>query len=166
MARIGIVGHRYFCDQSVVAFISQQCFGLLEQFKALDPALTTISAIAEGADTIFAEAALKLDLPLEIVLPFRDYVSDFPTEDARERYRRLRAAACTEKILPYATRSDEAYEAAMNWVIMQADLLIAVWDGLPSGGTGGTGYAVQQAIELNQPWIHLNTRNQFVIYHW
>ena len=166
VTRVGIVGHRYFNDRSTGEFIYQQSYQFLRQLKLIDPTLITISAIAEGADTLFAEAAIKLDLPLEIVRPFRKYIDDFQSEGASKRYCHLKAAARNEKILPYETRSVNAYEAAMRWVVLRADLLFAVWDGLPPRGRGGTGHAVRQAIKCNRPWIHLNSREKSITYHW
>ena len=166
MTRIGIVGHRYFSDRSTAEFIVQQSYRILARLKRKHPTLITISAIAEGADTLFAESAIKLNLPLEIVRPFQSYIDDFPSADAKERYCHLRAAARKEEILPYETRSEEAYEAAMKWVVMRANLLFAVWDGFPPRGRGGTGHAVQQALSHNRPWIHLNSRNRSITYHW
>lgn len=165
MVQIGVVGHRYFSDNRVEEFVSEKCFCLLKQYKSLYSNLTTISAIAQGADTIFAAAAIELGLPLRIVRPFLDYDDDFPSVGAKRDYYNLREAACSEKILSFTNRSDEAYEAAMKWVVNRSDVLLAVWDGQPSRGRGGTGQAVQQAIQFNMPWIHLDTTNQNIFYH-
>jgi hypothetical protein len=81
-----------------------------------------ISALAEGADTLFAEAALQLGVPLEIVRPFDRYVDDFATRPSRSRYRGLVEAARRETRLPFAAASVHAYEAAMAWVVRACDL--------------------------------------------
>ena len=72
--------------------------------------LRALSAIAEGADTLFAEAALELSIPLDIVRPFQDYAADFRKKVARERYEKLRAAARSEKKLHHHERSDNHTE--------------------------------------------------------
>jgi hypothetical protein len=153
---IGIVGHRYLADQETVAFVSDQCLHILKEARSKHPEVVALSAIAEGSDTLFAEAALSLGIPLEIVRPFDDYVADFETPAARKRYEQLRAAAKTETLLAHQERSDAAYGAAMDWIVRKCDLLVIVWDGLPALGPGGTGSAVKEASQLHRAWLHLD----------
>jgi hypothetical protein len=119
--------------------------------------VVAVSAIAEGADTLFAEAAVTLGVPLEVVRPFEEYDDDFVDAVARKRYMDLQAVARNEVRFEYASRSLAAYEAAMTWVVRTSDLLLAAWDGLPARGPGGTGRAVEEAVRLGRSWIHLNT---------
>lgn len=165
MFRLGIVGHRYFSNEETTAFVVEQCFSVLKTAQAEHPEVVALSAIAEGADTLFAEAALALEIPLEIVRPFNKYVSDFRTGSARWRYRRLRAAARSEARLGYGERSDVAYRSAMNWIVRRSDVLVAAWNGLPAMGLGGTGEAVKQAVRLNRPWLFLNVTDLSVTFH-
>jgi hypothetical protein len=165
MIRVGIVGHRYLDDDRTVMFIYEQCLAILKKTLTEHASIVALSAIAEGADTLFAESALTLGIPLEIARPFKHYASDFVGISARKRYHRLRSAACRETEMPYINRSDEAYLAAMNWVVKRSDILVAAWDGLPATGVGGTGDAVEQAILLNRTWIHLNVTDLSVTFH-
>lgn len=165
MFRVGIVGHRYLTNHETVAFVHEQCAAFLKHAKVEHPDLIAISAIAEGADTLFAEVALALDIPLEIVRPFHDYVSDFRSFSSRERYERLRAAASKETKLTYQERSNTAYKAAMNWIVSQSDVLVVAWDGLAAAGEGGTGEAVNQARKLDMRWLHLDVTNLSVTAH-
>lgn len=165
MFRVGIVGHRYLADAKTVTFVAEHCLTILKQTKVANPDVVALSAIAEGADTLFAEAALALAIPLEIVRPFDDYVSDFKTATSRRRYRKLRSAARSEVELIHQKRSDAAYEAAMNWIVTQSDVLVVVWDGLHAAGAGGTGDAVKEATLLNRPWLHLDVINFSVTFH-
>ena len=165
MFRIGIVGHRYLSSAETIAFVTDQSLSALKQVQAEHSEVVALSAIAEGADTLFAEAALTLDIPLEIVRPFGDYAADFETLESKTRYDELRAAARSELTLTYDERSNVAYEAAMNWIVKQSDLLLVAWDGLPAEGAGGTGDAVKQAVQLNKPWLHLNVTDLSVTAH-
>jgi len=165
MTKIGIVGHRYFHNPTIRGFVAEQCDGILVDTQSRFPDLTAISMLAEGADTIFAQAALDLCIPLEIIRPFRTYSSDFDTPGARERYLRIRGMALNETRLSFEDRSLEAYESAMKLVVARSDLLVAAWDGQPPQGPGGTGHAVQHAVEINKPWIHLDTIHLAVIHH-
>jgi hypothetical protein len=154
--RIGIVGHRYLANKETIAFVREQCGVVLKQARSEHTDVVALSAIAEGADTLFAETALGLDIPLEIVRPFDDYAADFETKDARERYAELRAAARTESKLAHRERSDTAYGAAMSWIVTSSDVVVIAWDGLPADGPGGTGSAVELVIKLNRLWLHLD----------
>ena len=49
------------------------------------------------------------------------------------------------RYMPYKTAGREAYEEANEAVLGGIDRLVAVWDGQPSGGKGGTGDAVEAA---------------------
>jgi hypothetical protein len=163
--RLGIVGHRYIANTETVAFVAESCLAILKRLQAEHENLTVISAIAEGADTIFAEKAVELNIPLEIVRPFEDYAIDFTTASAKQRYERLRSWAHSETILNYAGRSDAAYLAGMHWIVDNSSLLIAVWDGSPARGLGGTGDAIERALSLNRDWIHIDVANLSVACH-
>jgi len=146
-------------------FVKEQCTLFLKEAHSEHPGLAALSAIAEGADTLFAEAALELGIPLQIVRPFADYAADFETEVARERYEKLRAAARTERKLVHKERSDKAYGAAMSWIVANSDVVMIAWDGLPADGPGGTGSAVELVIKLNRPWVHLDVSALSVKFH-
>ena len=165
MIRIGIVGHRYLGSPAVSAFVARQCSAILKHAQATHNNVMALSALAEGSDTLFAEAALTLDIPLEIVRPFEAYAGDFTSESARLRHERLCAAARSEVQLPYVHRSDDAYRAAMGWIVTNTDVLVAVWDGRPAEVGGATGYAIEQANRLHHPWIHLNVTDLQVTFH-
>jgi hypothetical protein len=165
MFRLGIIGHRYLANPEIITFVADQSVAILKQAKSEHSNLVALSAIAEGADTLFAEAALSLDIPLEIVRPFDEYASDFKTISASTRYEELRAAARSESKLFYKKRSDVAYKAAMNWIVDRSDVLVVAWNGLAAEGEGGTGDAVKQVVQLNRPWLHLDVNNLTVSFH-
>jgi hypothetical protein len=97
-----------------------------------------------------------MGIPLHGVRPFHSYVQDFPTKRSRREYLRLRRSACRELALPFARRTLEAYVMAMHWIVSHTDLLVAVWDGAPAIGPGGTADAVQQRMRIGTPWIHVD----------
>ncbi len=155
MLRLGIVGHRAL-DPGAAAFVHAESAALLAGEAAASSGVVAVSALAEGADTLFAEAALSAEVPLEIVRPFRRYEDEFPTEHSRTRYRALVAAARRETRLPFAAGSPRAYEAAMRWVADACDVLVAAWDGAPPRGIGGTAGAVRYAESIGRPVVHLD----------
>jgi hypothetical protein len=151
---LGIVGHRQL-DAEAASFVGSASRRLLSHAIATSADVIAISALAEGADTLFAEAALLAQVPLEIVRPFSCYLEDFPTEPTRTRYQDLAAAARKETTLEFRTRSARAYENAMRWVVESCDVLVA-WDGGPARGRGGTAHAVRHALDIGRPVVHLD----------
>jgi hypothetical protein len=154
--RVGIVGHRVFESATAAQFAADCCAAILRTRIELHRQVTAISALAEGADSSFAAAALDLGLPLEVVRPFARYAADFATPEARGLYERLRAAAYEETTLRFARRSTAAYMAAMSWIVRRSNLLVAVWDGRSGRGPGGTADAVSQAMSEAREWIHID----------
>ena len=129
-----------------------------ELFAPDAPLFTLVSPLAEGADQMAAEAALARGWQLQAVLPFdRDaYLADFNDEDSRARYRRLLdASVCTLELPGRPDDPLEAYVMAGRGTVAHCDLLIAVWDGLPPRGRGGTGEVVELAIQRGTAIVHL-----------
>jgi len=127
-------------------------------FAPEDPRLVFISALADGADQIGAEIALALGYELHAILPFERarYRSDLADDDARERFDYLLNRAVGVLELPGG--QDDAlqpYVMAGLATVAQSDLLIAVWDGLPSRGRGGTAEVVDLAVRKAKPVIRI-----------
>jgi hypothetical protein len=156
---IGIVGHRYIDAEPTEAFVRQACHDILAGARRRQQHLQALSALAAGADTIFAQTALSLHIPLHVIRPFDEYAGDFSTEEALHTYDRLKAEAASERRLPFVTRSVEAYYAAMREVVDRSDLLLAVWDGQEGKGKGGTSDAITRVREMQRDWIHLDVRD-------
>lgn len=154
---VGVAGHRRFADAATGRFVKRGCQDILRQVEQASPGCVALSPLAEGADTLFAEAALGLSLALDVVRPYAAFGEDFATAQARRRYGVLRSAARRRHDLAFNGPSDEAFEAAMNQVVEHCDLLVVAWDGGSPGGRGGTAHAVRRAIALGRPWIHLDT---------
>jgi hypothetical protein len=153
MQRLGIVGHRAL-DRGARAFVLSASSTLIADAQRTTE-VAAVSALAEGADTLFAEAALSVGARLEIVRPYDGYEGEFDVE-SRRRYRELRCAAHQETRLPFSGRSTRAYEAAMCHITDECDVLVAVWDGTPPRGTGGTADTVRYAERIGRSLIHLD----------
>lgn len=161
VGRLGIVGHRAL-DTDAAEFVSVASRTLLTDAIATSRDVVAVSALAEGADTLFAEAALLMRVPLETVRPFAGYADDFATAPDRRRYKGLAASARREERLEFAVRSADAYQAAMQWVVQNCDVLVAAWDGVPSGRKGGTAQAVRYARLVGRPVVHLDVERRLV----
>lgn len=92
MVPVAIVGHRDLGGARTSAFVADASESVLSAARSRWPTVTAISALAEGADTIFAETALALEIPLRVVRPFRDYEEDFVDEASRRCKTRFEAS--------------------------------------------------------------------------
>jgi hypothetical protein len=142
--RAGVTGHRAL-SQPMETYAKVRCHELLAQARAEHTRLQALTALAEGADTLFAEVALTLRIPLRVVVPFRGFEQDFEEGPPRQRYHQLLGLARWKAPLRFAERSDEAYWQSGLWVAERVDLLIAIWDGKPARGHGGTAEVVEYA---------------------
>lgn len=147
---VGVTGHRDLPgDHAALGLRIRDLLGDLRRVEGQD--MVALSALAEGADSLFAEAALELGIRLEVALPFEGYEQDFTIPVARDRFRRLLGQAAETRTLPYLERSNEAYRAVGRWIVDHADHLIAIWDGKPARGMGGTGDIVEYARARDLP---------------
>lgn len=147
---IAITGHRKLLDENAVR---REIALSLAYFREQHSEVQAISALAAGADTIFAEEARAANIPLRVILPFglTDYQSDFtPAEWARVESL-LAYAGGYEVLQTLESHTDEerneGYLAVGKRVVDEANAVIAVWDGQPANGKGGTGDIVQYARE-------------------
>jgi hypothetical protein len=158
MLKIAISGHRKFQNQSEV---SNNLALSLQYFRAIDKDLQAISALAVGADTIFAEEAIKQKIPVRYVLPFEleEYEKDFSLSE-RTVLRDLLAKNKNqyEVVSPLKDTQPEtknaAYMAVGKRLVDECDVLVAVWDGQDAQGLGGTGDVVVYARTQNKP-VHI-----------
>jgi hypothetical protein len=171
---VGVTGHRLdalpadvrdrLCERVAAALrmLEAEANGLFEGERALfapDPPLfTLVSPLADGADQIAAEAALEHGWRLQAVLPFEraQYSRDFTDVGDRTRYESLLARAdCVLELPGDPDDALDAYVMAGRATVAHCDVLIAVWDGLPPRGRGGTGEIVELAVGRGTAIIHL-----------
>jgi ankyrin repeat protein len=134
--------------------------------------LTVVTPLAEGADRLVAKKALELeDTRIEAVLPLAqsDYLEDFATAESRREFESLLARAARTINLrdrPLNPETDgpdldqarrQAYADVGQYVIEQCDVLLALWDGRPARGQGGTAEVVQAARARQKPLVIIST---------
>jgi len=123
------------------------------------PRVRAVSALAEGADTLMAELALERGAELVAALPFvaADYERDFAAGAPRDYFHTLvRASVDVFELDGSREREAESYEAVGRLVVRQSDVLLAIWDGEPAAGRGGTALIAAYAGRLGVPvvWLH------------
>jgi hypothetical protein len=168
--RVGVTGHRRIDaadTQAAWAAIRASIDSVLSAADAAlvalaaDPAFDQeagtrkrlLSALAEGADRVAADAALDAGWALHAVLPLSPphYAADFDDAESRAHFDTLLGRSASVLDLagdgePGAPRN-EAYALGGRVVVENSDLLIAVWNGAPARGRGGTEEVVRMALE-------------------
>ncbi|MGH3548385.1 MAG: hypothetical protein ACRDQU_09795 [Pseudonocardiaceae bacterium] len=148
MARIGITGH----SNLTVETASLVADALLAEVAAhSSDGLVGVSCLARGADQLFARSVLELGGALEVVLPAADYRSRKVKADNAAVFDELIGRATTVRTLPFETANRDSYLAASEHVLSTVELMVAVWDGQPADGRGGTGDVVERARMLGLP---------------
>src|SRR5262249_303886 len=106
--RIGITGHRVL-DDKAVAFLKKTFHNLLQQAQQDHPeGVVALSGLAIGSDTLFAEAALALGIPLEGILAYQGLEEDFDLGEL-EHYHKLLQQCQAIHQLTFSERSEDAY---------------------------------------------------------
>ncbi len=152
---VGVTGHRDLKDPDVVRAELQQQFAMIQNRLPSSP-LYAISALAEGADRIFAQVAIEMNWELHVVLPMRPdlYRDDFATEASKKEFDTLCRSAKTCVVMPTVVPGTEdriteaglyrnlQYASAGIYLAQRSHILFALWDGQPAVGLGGTAQIV------------------------
>jgi hypothetical protein len=145
----GITGHQDLADPEWVR-------GQLRSFVTSEKIALGLTSLARGADQIFAACLDEAEIPYSVIIPSRRYEEAFQDDEALGTYQRLRARASSTVTLPFKAPSEEAFFAAGKRIVEECTLLIAVWDGLPAKGVGGTADIVAIALEHGRRVIHVD----------
>lgn len=146
MTRFGVTGHQRASEETW-DWVRGIVTALLREAKDVPVCVTSLAA---GADQMMAELVLAAGGRITAVIPSADYESTFNDPKDLQRYRRLVGVA-TVRTLPFAAPSEEAFFAAGRTVVDECDLLVAIWDGQPARGHGGTADVVAYATEQGRP---------------
>lgn len=167
---IGVTGHRKLTNEPELA---QRVNEAISQIRKMLPPLPTtpvvlgvLSPLAEGADRLVARQVLGVrGSDLEVVLPFQreDYVKDFETKESRAEFERLLSEARRVRQLEPRKTRNESYEQVGHYIVDRCDALIALWNGQPSSGQGGTADIVQYARDKKCPLFWINTNDGFTL---
>ncbi|WP_329379050.1 hypothetical protein [Streptomyces sp. NBC_01716] len=145
--RVGITGHRGLSEdveQRVRVMLDEAVSG----FGAAE--LVGVSCIADGPDAWFAEAVLKHGGCLEVVVPAAAYRDGLP-EWHRATYDELIGSAADVHETGMDDSTSEAHQAGSEILVGLSDELLAVWDGKPAWGYGGTADVVAYAERIGTP---------------
>ncbi|MFG3133641.1 hypothetical protein ACGFZU_38840 [Streptomyces tendae] len=150
--RVGITGHRGLntdVEKKVRAFLT-------DRIRQHDPAeLVGVSCIADGPDSWFAESVLRHGGRLEVVVPATEYRKGLP-DWHHPVYDWLISRAADIHHTGMTESTSEAHQAGSEILVGLVDELMAVWDGKPARGYGGTAdvvaYAERTGIPVQVLW--------------
>ena len=153
MKRVGITGHQRLSSPADWQWVEEAIENILAPTTG---ELMGFTSLARGADQHFAELILRRGGALTVIVPFADYNLKFAEGADRDGYKRLLAQATAVEVLSSAGSNREAYFKAGKQVVNRSELLIAVWNGQPAAGLGGTADVVGYARQCGKPLVHIN----------
>jgi hypothetical protein len=151
--KVGVTGHQRLNDARDWPWVRRRTEAVLSR---VDEPICGVSSLAVGADQLFAEVVLQHGGTIEVIVPFADYNSKFKSRDDRQAYEQLLRRAVRVEVLQKKGSDEEAYFEAGKRVVDLADMVIAIWDGKPAVGLGGTGDIVKYARTCVKRLIHIN----------
>ncbi len=156
--KIGITGHQQLGSDATITWLSDTLEGIIRQYH-IDIGITSL---AIGADQLYAEVLRKAHIPYIAVIPSNEYATTFQNTNDLERYQELLRGASERVQLPFEKPSETAFYEAGKQIANLSDMLLAIWNGLPAKGLGGTGDIVKYSISIKRPVVHLNPITQTV----
>jgi hypothetical protein len=143
---LGVTGH-----QTIPPDVREFLVGAVRDILSdVDSPLQAFTSLAAGADQLVATELLRAGGRLHVIVPSRDYEQTFAAGEDLAGFRSLLEAAHAVTRLDYAEPSEEAFLAAGKSVVDRCDVLIAVWDGKPARGLGGTADIVRYARDTGK----------------
>ena len=117
-----------------------------------------LSPLAEGADRIAAQAALRSGIRLVVPMPMAqaEYERDFVTPKSLEEFRRLLKKSESHfevgKTRPESDLRSERYADVGDYIARRSHVLILLWDGQDNEKIGGTAWVKKR----REHWINLS----------
>ncbi|SFT59981.1 hypothetical protein SAMN04487904_104176 [Actinopolyspora lacussalsi subsp. righensis] len=145
MTKLAITGHRGLPGDT-----EQLVDTALRDEIASTPEVVGLSCLADGADSLFARAVLDHGGELVVIVPATQYREGLPAEH-HPIYDALMARASDVVRLNHVESTSRSHMDASLEMIDRADRLIAVWDGEPARGYGGTADIVAAAEDRALP---------------
>ena len=152
---IGFTGHRHVPNEDASRKL---IYNFLADKKRHAPEIMVgISSVAAGGDLLFAESCLELDIPLRVLLPLpeEEFRSDFDNNTWDRAQQVIHRAMSVEIASGDGERNERYYECGLA-TVLQSEWLMALWNGQPAQGLGGTEQIVAFARQIGKPvaWIH------------
>jgi hypothetical protein len=158
---IGFSGHRQLNDPAAIGRVIRD---ELERLGRETPdEWIAFSSVAEGSDQLFVAQARTLGWSWHAVLPLAhaEFAKDFSAAEWARVEALLAGAENVRVIAENGTREDAYLDCGME-TVNGADVLLAVWDGEPARGKGGTADVVAYAQSLGKPVVIIDAATHVV----
>jgi hypothetical protein len=149
---VGFSGHRQLEDHEGVGRAIESQLSALR--KEVPGEWIAFSSVADGGDKAFVAQAKSLGMSWHAILPLpkAEFARDFAPEEWENVEKMLANAEHVTVITENGTREDAYLDCGVE-TVNGADVLMAVWDGQPARGKGGTADVVEYARALGKPLI-------------
>jgi hypothetical protein len=155
MINIGVTGHRNL-DKRFIKQYSKMVFSELSNLKQIHSKIMLYSAIADGADRLVVNEAIKLNIDFIAILPMKKemYKDDFNTSSKID-FEALLEQSHEIAYIPHDNLfiRDLQYELAGHYISDKCDILFALWDGRDTHLQGGTSEIVKYHQSKNNKII-------------
>lgn len=150
--KAAITGHQNLGDAETAAWVRDA----LQRVVVEREVQHGFTALAIGADQLFAEILRERGITYTAILPCQEIAKTFQTQTHLENFRRLLKSASAVITLDFIEPTEAAFFEAGKRVVDLADLVIAVWNGLPAKGLGGTADVVQYSLDRKKRVVYIN----------
>jgi hypothetical protein len=155
---VGFTGHRKVPYETKSRQVIRDF--LAQQKESHHGVMYGICSAAAGGDQLFAESCIELNIPLRILLPrpAEQFRADFEDTSWQRTVHIMENAISVEVTGRHESRNEQYYDCGIQ-TVAESQLLVALWDGQPSRGIGGTQEIVSYARKTGHPiaWIHSET---------
>ena len=152
---VGFTGHRQLADAGGAA---RAITAALEALRHEVPGeWIGLSSIATGSDQLFVQQLLNLRMSWHAILPLpqAEFQKDFSPSEWVDVEQWLGRAEHLRTINVNGSREDAYLDCGLE-TVDGADVLIALWDGEPAHGKGGTADVVEYARSIGKPVLILD----------
>jgi len=151
---VGFTGHRQIQDPALIARAIGQALDHL--IREAEGEWVVLSSVAEGGDQLFVEQALARHLSWHALLPLP--ANEFSKDFEPEQWAHVESLLARAEHLHVGDENEtaprvDAYLDCGLETVNGSDLLVAVWDGEPARGKGGTAEVVEYARSIGRPLI-------------
>lgn len=145
----GVTGHRDLREEDIPK-LEESVRSLFKEYQIKYPhtELIVISALAEGADMLVGHVAKELGVTLHVLFPYQEeeYLDSFMDRKANEEeFRTLIAYASRVEVnsCVHTHGADSCYQQLGEKIADDSNILLALWDGVDNGKSGGTSAIVK-----------------------
>ena len=141
MTALGVTGHQVIPSEKLASTVH----AVRDVLHRAGSPLTGVTSLAAGADQLVATELVQSGGRLHVIVPSLLYERTFTSSEGLACFRLLLEAAIEVTTLDYAKPTEEAFMAAGRTIVDRSEMLLAIWDGKPARGLGGTADVVRYA---------------------